>query len=68
LNVKQIVVIAIAVAIGIWLYRRSKMTTGKVGTGSTSDKFNGPDVDPQTGAYLPPGALPGTVEFSAQGN
>jgi len=30
--------------------------------------FEGPDVDNLTGAYLPPGAQPGTVQFPVQGN
>lgn len=64
---KQVVVLAIAVMLGIYIYRRMK-DRPKSGTANTSDRFEGPDVDPLTGAYLPPGALPGTVEFSAQGN
>ena len=28
--------------------------------------FYGPEMDPATGAYLPPGAQPGTVAFSTQ--
>ncbi len=67
---KQVVVLAIAVFLGIYIYRRlAKPVAGKKTTNLTvSDLFEGPDVDPKTGAYLPAGAQPGTVEFSAQGN
>jgi hypothetical protein len=74
---KQIIVLAIAVGLGIWVYRRfqaSKVATADAkgqspGAVSLSPApFNGPDVDPKTGAYLPPSAQAGTVEFSAQGN
>jgi hypothetical protein len=41
-------------------------TTYKDALGNTL--FAGPDVDTQTGAYLPPDAKAGTVEFSAQNN
>lgn len=64
---KNIVVLAIAVFVGIVIYR--KLTTkGPVKAGTGNDLFNGPDVDPVTGAYLPPAAKEGTVEFSAQDN
>lgn len=59
--------LAIAVMVGIWLYRHMKERP-KSGTASTNDRFEGPDIDNKTGAYLPADAQPGTVEFSAQGN
>lgn len=71
---KQLIVLAIAVGLGIWVYRRySASKVQKSGkTTAASDlspgPFNGPDVDPKTGAYLPMGVMPGTVEASAQGN
>ena len=65
---KNLIVLAIAVVIGLFVYR--KLAGGKktkpIANGS--DLFQGPDIDPQTGAYLMPGAQPGTVQFSAQGN
>lgn len=69
MNTKQIVVLAIAVVLGIWVYRKL-MKSGKVGSKSTPQDalFEGPDVDPQTGAYLGPNARPGTVESSPMGN
>ena len=59
---------------GIWLYTKltgKRPITGTVTFGSltiTSPQapFAGPDVDPLTGAYLAPGATPGTVNFPAQ--
>jgi hypothetical protein len=65
--VKHIVILAIAVALGIYIYRR--MTGRKpAGTTSTGLFFSASDLDPLTGAQLPPNAQPGTVNFSAQGN
>lgn len=64
-----------AVLVGIWLYSRYKKTgtiTGVLTLGSLSIKptegntFYGPDVDPVTGAYLGPGAQPGTSSFPSQ--
>lgn len=65
---KEIVILAVAVFVGIVIYRK---LAGRVSTptrGGRTDLFVGPDVDPQTGAYLPSGAMPGTVEFAAQDN
>jgi hypothetical protein len=69
----------LAVVAGIFVYSRvtaktmpfsrknpAPGTTYKDGTGAT--EFAGPDVDVRTGAYLPPDAKVGTVEFPAQGN
>lgn len=67
MEVKNIIVLAIAVFAGIWLYRKMVAAPKKAG-GAGAGTFSGPDVDPDTGAYLPPGAQPATVEFSAQGN
>jgi len=64
-----------AVLLGIWLYSRYKKTgtiTGVLTFGDLTIKpaeatvFNGPDVDPITGAYLAPGAMPGTSSFPVQ--
>jgi hypothetical protein len=69
MNTKNIVVIAVAVVLGIWVYRML-VKGGKVGavSGKQDVHFEGPDIDPQTGAYLGPGARPGTVEQSPMGN
>lgn len=64
---KNVVVIALAVIIGIWLYRKMAAKPTKVGSAGTGT-FEGPNVDPDTGAYLPQGTQPATVEFSAQDN
>jgi hypothetical protein len=70
----------LAVVGGIWLWSkwtRAKATGGTIAFGpisitpapaspSEAGVFYGPDTDPQTGAYLPPGAKPGTVSFSSQ--
>lgn len=64
---KNVVVIAIAVVIGIWLYRKMVAKPTKAG-GAGAGTFEGPDVDPDTGAHLPAGTQPATVEFSAQDN
>ena len=66
---KNIVVLALAVIIGIWAYRKIRDSKGKKSsTNGVGDQFEGPDIDPKTGAYLPSGVSAGTVEFSAQGN
>lgn len=66
---KNLVVLAIAVFIGIAVYRKLMTGKGKRAGGPLGDgRFEGPDVDPDTGAYLPAGTQPATVEFSAQGN
>jgi len=66
---KNLIVLAIAVFIGIVVYRSLNK---KKANGNTSPNqeglFEGPDVDNVTGAYLPAGTAPGTVQFSAQGN
>jgi len=69
----------LAVVAGIFLYSQvtkkklplsrknpASGTTYKDALGNTM--FAGPDVDTQTGAYLPPDAKAGTVEFAAQDN
>lgn len=69
-----------AVLVGIFLYSRYKMgktgpnptVTGTVTFGdmtikpSTDSVFYGPFLDPVTGAYLGPGAQPGTSSFPVQ--
>jgi hypothetical protein len=63
------------VAGGIWLYTKltgkrpisGQITFGSLTISSPQAPFNGPDVDPLTGAYTGPNAAPGTVNFSAQG-
>jgi hypothetical protein len=66
---KQVVILALAVMIGIWAYRKIQASKlKKTGVSTTGDQFEGPDVDPKTGAYLGPGVSSGTVEFPAQGN
>lgn len=66
---KHVVVVALAVMIGIWMYKKiQESKRKKVGITSTGDQFEGPDVDPKTGAYLGAGVSAGTVEFPAQGN
>ncbi len=67
MKVKEIVMLALAVFVGIWVYR--KLAAKKASTGAApNDHFEGPDVDPVTGGYLGPNAREGTVEFSAQDN
>lgn len=70
-----------AVLVGIWIYGKwsvAKKTGGTLTFGplkitpaatnvTESGPFVGPDIDPQTGAYLGPGAKPGTVGFSSEG-
>lgn len=67
---KTFVWTAVVVAIGIYIFNRwtqAKATGGTITFGPISIKpseanvFNGPDVDPITGAYLPAGNQPGTV-------
>lgn len=64
------------VAVGVYLY--GKLTKAGTSPGgiltlgplsikpAESNIYQGPDVDPQTGGYLPPGAQPGTVSFPVQ--
>ena len=60
----------VAVVAGIFVYSRfaSKTKTSKRTAGALGGLFEGPDIDPTTGAYKLPDARPGTVEFPAQGN
>ncbi len=60
----------LAVVVGIYIFRKWTQTAAVGGTltfGPISIKpaeanvFQGPDIDPQTGAFLPPGNQPGTV-------
>jgi hypothetical protein len=63
------------VAGGIWLYTKltgkqpitGKITFGALTISTPQANFYGPDVDPITGAYLAPGAAPGTTNFTEQG-
>lgn len=69
-----------AVLVGIWLYNRYKMAkvqpggtvTGTITYGdltvkpATDGVFYGPYLDPVTGAYLGPGAQPGTSSYPTQ--
>ena len=64
------------VAGGIWLYTKltgkrapigGTVTFGSLTISSQQANFSGPDVDPITGAYLAPGAAPGTTNFTEQG-
>jgi uncharacterized protein YdeI (BOF family) len=71
MRMKNVVLLALAVMIGIYVYRQiQKNNVKKVNTSTqpANDQFEGPDVDSRTGAYLPTSAMPGTVEFPAQGN
>ena len=72
---KHLIGLAIAVLIGIWIYRKiqaKQAASPAMGTtytdASGAPVFAGPNIDPKTGAYLNPGSSAGTVEFSAQGN
>lgn len=71
----------LAVLGGIWVWSKwqtAKSTGGSLTLGPLTIKpaaspnptvggaYYGPDTDPVTGAYLPPGAQPGTVQFSSQ--
>jgi hypothetical protein len=65
----------LAVFAGIWIYSRYKKTgtiSGVLAFGNLTIKpaeasvFNGPDVDPVTGAYVPPNAQAGTSSFPVQ--
>lgn len=60
----------IVVAVGIYIYNRwtqastvnGVLTLGPISIKTAeSSTYYGPDVDPQTGSYLTPGAQPGTV-------
>ncbi len=63
------------VAGGIWLYMKitgkrpisGTVTIGPLTITSPQAQFSGPDIDPLTGAYTPPTAQPGTVNFPSQG-
>jgi hypothetical protein len=62
----------VAVLVGIWVWSKlSKPASARVsGSSSTTDNslpFQGPEIDPQTGAYLPPDAKSGTVSFPQDG-
>ena len=71
---------AVAVVTGIFVYtmltrKRGAMFAGRQPAEGTTYKdkggatiFAGPDVDAFTGAYLPPDARRGTVEFPSQNN
>ncbi len=70
----------VAVLAGIWLYNRYKAAklapnpnvTGTISYGDLTVKpaegavFYGPFLDPVTGAYLGPGAQPGTSSYPVQ--
>jgi len=61
----------VAVVAGIWVYSRFAMKgkpMGKRTITALDGLFQGPDIDASTGAYNPPDARPGTVQFPAQGN
>lgn len=67
---KTFVWTAVVVAIGIYIFTRLTKATvsgGVITFGpisikpSESNVFQGPDIDPVTGAYLAPGAQAGTV-------
>lgn len=65
---KQIIILAVAVVVGIWIYRKLTAPPKKTSIASTGLYFSASDLDPVTGAQLNPGSMPGTVDFSAQGN
>ncbi len=66
---KKIVMLAIAVVLGIWVYRKMSKGGKILGTKTPQDaRFEGPDVDSQTGDYLGPNARQGTVDFAIPGN
>lgn len=66
----------IVVVVGIYVYNRLTGATASPGgtisfgplsiSPAQSNTFAGPDIDPKTGGYLPPGAQPGTVAFPVQ--
>lgn len=71
----------LAVIAGIYVWSKwqtAKATGGTISIGPLSIKpapspnaaiggaFEGPDIDPITGAYKAPGAMTGTVNFSSQ--
>ncbi len=62
----------VAVLVGIWVWSKlSKPAPGNNGkitdSNGTALPFQGPEIDPVTGAYLPPSAQPGTVSFPQDG-
>lgn len=67
---KTFVWTAVVVVLGIYIFNRWTKAAASGGTitfgpisikPSESNVFQGPDVDPLTGAYLAPGAQAGTV-------
>lgn len=62
----------VAVFVGIYAFTKlaaNKAATNKGGvTTGTQGIFEGPDIDPKTGAYLPPGSAAGTVGFTSSAN
>jgi hypothetical protein len=64
---RSVIILAIAVVAGIWIYRRLQKPKAQTPI-SQGLYFSASDLDPLTGAQLNPGAQPGTVNFSAQGN
>jgi hypothetical protein len=61
----------IAVFGGIWVF--TKLSAAKKAAAATNPvqaptTFIGPDIDPTSGAYLPPGNAPGTVAFASAPN
>lgn len=70
---RSFLVTAVLVFGGIWLWARltGKTAAAKPNTTSTvvpvdSGVFFGPEIDPKTGAYLPPGATVGSVGYQTQ--
>lgn len=66
---------AVVVAIGVYVWGRLTKAGSVGGTitfgpisikAAESATFQGPDIDPVTGAYLAPGAQPGTSSFPVQ--
>jgi hypothetical protein len=70
---KWFVITLAAVLAGIWLWAKfATATPTKKGTAVNNTvpvdtgMFFGPEIDAQTGAYLPAGTAPGTTQFNSQ--
>ncbi len=69
---KTVLLTAVAVFVGIWAWSKfaNKAPAKTKGPDMTvpvdTGTFFGPNVDPQTGAYLAPGSTPGAYPYSSQ--
>jgi len=62
----------VAVFVGIYAFTKlsaaKKAAASGAATNTSAAAFEGPDVDPVSGAYLPPGNAVGTVQMASSPN